>query len=182
VELDEETIAQKIRNNLPACVAGFRLLDSSLPVPVDTYFCTSYRLGCRCGYDQGAVLGYPLKAYNPEYDGPDFITPLSFKCATCAGVTQIIDTAFHGYHAEVGKIEGGVGSATMHGTGEPLAFACPDCSKAIFSVTIGFVYWDFDLFFDEPHLPSQDFFNEFLIFANCRNCGKTSAVANLGKL
>jgi hypothetical protein len=128
------------------------------------------------------ILGYPLKQYNPEYGGPDFITPLSFKCSACATITQIIDTNIHGYHAEVAKIEGGTGSATLRGNGEPSQFACPMCGENIFFVTVGFVYWDFDIMFDEPDSPGQEFFNVFLIYGQCKKCDKVSSAADLGKL
>jgi hypothetical protein len=85
-------------------------------------------------------------------------------------------------HAEIAKLEGGIGSAKMRGQGEPLAFACAECAATEVSVIVGFVYWDFDLMLDEPELSGQEFFNEFLIYGRCASCGKSSSVANLGKL
>src|SRR5258708_6406846 len=120
--LDRGQIIEHIRKNPPACVAGFRLSSTELPEPFDDNFKTVYRLACHCGCDQGAVLGYQLRDYKPTHVGPDLITPLSFKCRTCATVTQIIDTDIHGYHAEVGKLDGGIGSAKYRGSGIPVQF------------------------------------------------------------
>jgi hypothetical protein len=182
MELDEDQIAKHIRDNPPACVAGFRLSPAELPEPFDDNFQTVYGLSCKCGMDHGSILGYPLTEYNSKYDGSDFISPLSFKCGKCATVTQILDTDIHGYHAEVGKLQGGIGSAKLRGDGEPVAFVCPGCSAILFSLIVGFVYWDFDIILDEPELPAQEFFNVFLIYGVCKGCGKASSVADLGKL
>jgi hypothetical protein len=182
MELNEDEIAELIRKNPPSCIAGFKLSATELPEPFDDNFKTVYRLSCKCGNMNGAILGYSLKDYSPKYDGPDFITPLSLKCGKCGTATQIIDTDIHGYHAEIAKIEGGVGSAKLRGKGEPSKFLCPNCAGEVFSVIVGFVYWDFDLMLDEPESPGQEFFNVFLIYGVCNKCGKASPVANLGKL
>jgi hypothetical protein len=182
MERDEDQIAEQIRNNPPSCVAGFRLTPCELPEHFDDNFKTVYRLACKCRNDKGTILGYPLKDYNPDYDCPDFITPLSFQCGVCASATQILDTDIHGYHAEVGKLEGGIGSVKIRGKGKPSHFACSACASTVFQVVVGFVYWDFDLMLDEPDLPGQEFFNVFLIYGLCTKCGRASSVANLGKL
>ena len=178
---DEVRIAQHIRENPPSCVTGFRLRSGRLPERLDDFH-TAYNLSCPCGHGQGSVRGYPLIDYNQYYVGPDFITPLSFRCEACGAVTQIIDTDAHGYHAEVARLEGGSGSAKLRGDGEPVPFACPGCSAVLFTVTVCFVYWDFDIMLDEPGLPGEEFFNLFLIYVSCQNCGTVSSVVDLGKL
>ena len=51
-------------------------------------------------------------------------------------------------------------------------------------MTIGFIYWPgaFDLILDEPDLPIQEFFNEFLYYGRCVSCGEESAITDFGKL
>ena len=93
-----------------------------------------------------------------------------------------MDTDVHGYHAEVGKLEGGVGSAKLRGSGTPTAYACPACSKTVFRMVVGFVYWDFDIIEDEPALPAQEFFNVFLLYCTCSNCGRVAEPTEFGKL
>ena len=180
--MEPDEIIDQIRQISPGCISGFRLSPAELPEPIKSYFSTVYRLSCFCGSDKGAILGYPLKDYNPTYGGSDFITPLSFRCAECSTHTGIIDTQIHGYHAEVGKIEGGVGSSKIRGVGEPVPFICPGCCATVFSAVVGFVYWDFDIALDDSELPAQEFFNEFHIYGVCEGCGKASAVTQLGKL
>jgi hypothetical protein len=39
-----------------------------------------------------------------------------------------------------------------------------------------------DLFLDEPHLPFEEYFNEFLSFCQCAACGHVSEPTQFGKL
>ena len=111
----------------PSCVGGFRLTRAELPIALDRVKSASveweiciksvWRLGCNCGEERGHVLGHPLRDLNPDYDGPEFLGPLGFECSACGKVTEIIDTDLHGYHVEVARIEGGVGSVKVRGEG-----------------------------------------------------------------
>ncbi len=130
----------------------------------------------------GSLLGYELQDYAPDYRGDWLVTPIGFKCSGCSGVTEILDTALHGYHAEVAKLEGGTGSATIRGSGERKAYRCRRCRHDVFELIAGFVYWHFDIVFDEPELPAQNFFNEFMMLCICARCGDVSEPAELGKL
>jgi len=181
-ELDDDQIAEKICANPPSCVAGFNLSSTKLPVSWDDAFKTVYQIRCKCGSETGKILGYPLKDYNPSYDSNLLVTPIAFRCDQCSTATEILDTAVHGYHAEVAKLEGGIGSAKIRGSGLRSTFECPSCSDTIFQVTVGFVYWDFDIIYDEPELPGQEFFNVFLMYGHCQNCHHISSITDLGKL
>jgi hypothetical protein len=110
------------------------------------------------------------------------ITPIAFRCESCPRITEILDTKVHGYHAEVGKLEGGVGSAKIRGTGDPSFHRCRQCSGVVFDFVVGFVHWDFDIIFDAPTLPAHNFFNEFLMLCTCTLCGGVSEPVMLGKL
>jgi hypothetical protein len=180
--IDDEQIIEHIRANPPSCLKEFNLLPGELPESWDDKFKTIYQLECQCGNKTGKILGYPLRDYNPDYKGDEFITPIAFQCDQCTTVTEIIDTAVHGYHSEIAKIEGGIGATKFRGSGLRSAFACPECSEIAFQTTVGFIYWNFDLIYDEPELPAQEFFNVFLMYGHCQNCGKTSQVTDLGKL
>jgi hypothetical protein len=180
-KLDDAQIAEKIRANPPSCVAGFNLL-TELPVAWDDSFKLVFSLECKCGSHIGKVLGYPLSDYNFSYDGDEFVTPIAFHCGQCNTVTEILDTAIHGYHAELAKVEGGVGSAKIRGNGVRSEYVCPNCENKTFKVTVSFIYWDFDIMYDEPDWAGQEFFNVFLIYGHCQNCDHVSPIADLGKL
>src|SRR5581483_2200764 len=115
--------------------------------------------------------GHRLEDLNPRNKGDLLVSPLAFGCSACGRVTELLDTDVHGYHAEVGKLEGGVGSAKLRGSGTRTAYACPTCGKTVFRMIVGFVYWDFDIIEDEPELPAQEFFNVFLLYCTCAECG-----------
>jgi len=95
-----------------------------------------------------------------------------------------LDTDLHGYHAELAKLDGGIGSVKARGDGPRVPFRCPQCDKNAFSVAVAFYYWDaaLDLFLEESGLPIEDFFNEFQGFARCANCEEVAPISDLGKL
>ena len=41
---------------------------------------------------------------------------------------------------------------------------------------------DFDLALDEPELPAQDFFNEFVAYGTCEGCRQLAPMTDFGKL
>jgi hypothetical protein len=185
VESIVDQTAERLRTTPPTCVRGFRLTPAELPVAWDENCKSVWRLACTCGEERGRVLGYPLRDYNLDYDGPEcFVSPLGFECSGCGKVTEIIDTDTHGYHSEVAKIEGGVGSAKIRGEGPRQPFLCSACGAQVFVATVGFVYWDaaFDLLFNEPGWPILEFFNVFLCYGRCVGCDKVLAVTDFGKL
>jgi hypothetical protein len=47
---------------------------------------------------------------------------------------------------------------------------------------VGFVHWDFDLIEDEPELPAQNFFHEFIMLCTCCRCRHSQEPVWLGKL
>ena len=182
--MDDEDVDVEalVRRTPPACVNSFHLTPSQSPEPLEYGVTTNWQLGCACGSDSGQLLGHRLDELNPTYKGDLFVGPLAFECSACGRVTELLDTAIHGYHAEVGKLEGGVGSAKLRGAGPRTRYACPGCQKTSFRMLVGFVYWDFDIIEDEPHLPAQEFFNEFLLYCTCVDCGHVSESTGFGKL
>ena len=158
---------------------------SELPIEWDDSVRSVWRVECRCGGERGRVLGFPLGGDN---DWPDwvrcFISPIGFECAACGKLTEVIDTDIHGYHAEIAKREGGIGSAKCRGEGPRQAWPCPECKGELFALIVAFIFWDavLDLVADEPELPPQEFFTIFLPFARCVGCGHLSEPTDFGKL
>jgi hypothetical protein len=189
-------LAKRLRSTPPSCVGGIRLTRARFPIAPSRVksYCMDWehavksvwRLGCACGAERGRVLGYPLHEWIPDFDDPIFIGPLAFECSACGKVTEFLDTDVDGYHANVAKFQGGVGSVKVRGDGPRRRFPCPACRGDLFVVTVGFIYWPaaIDLFFDEPDLPIpiQEFFNEFLCYSRCVSRGEVSAITEFGKL
>ena len=175
-------IEAHIRATPPACLQSLRVSSAELPGKADKNFKATWRLACKCGGDACRVLGYPLQDLNPDYKGQFWVGPLGFDCTKCGKVSEILDTNLHGYHAEVAKLEGGTGSTQVLGTGKRSTFLCPNCDKSVFDVAVGFVFWHFDLIEDEPELPGENFFNEFLMGCTCMKCDHVSEPTGFGKL
>jgi hypothetical protein len=179
-EIDQ--IESHVSATPPGCLLAFRVLPAVSRRPPNNSFSTTWDLACRCGCENGNLLGHPLGALNPNYGGGLFVSPLAFKCASCQQMSEILDTKVHGYHAEVAKIEGGTGSVKFRGSGDRKTFTCSNCANSRFKITVGFVYWDFDMILDEPGLAAENFFNEFLMYCLCADCGHVSQPTELGKL
>ena len=180
--MDATEVEAHISVTAPTCIRAFKLSPGELSEPFDDNFKTVWHLACKCGADTGKLSGYPLRDLKSDYAGVAFVSPLAFECASCSQMMQILDTDLHGYHAEVSKIEGGIGSSKVRGTGVAQTFSCPNCTKDQFRINVGFVYWDFEIVLDEPDLPGEDFFNVFLMDCTCVNCGQVSQPTEFGKL
>lgn len=171
---------ERIRANAPKCLGEFRLSSTEDPTGrSDEDVVTSWRLACGCEHGHGRVLGYSLHDFNASYRGPfQFVRPLHFECAECGRVTLIVDE--HGYHSEVARLEGGVGSATFRGTGPTAPYCCQACEATDFAVTVSLIYSDgaFDLFLDEPELPAEDFFDIIDVRGQCQECGNSCVIAS----
>lgn len=183
-DIDIEAVEAHVRTAPPSCVRSFRLSPAQLPKPFDDNLTTVWRLACECecGGDNGRLLGHRLETLSSHYRGDLLVSPLGFECSACGRITELLDTDLHGYHAEVGKLEGGTGSAKIRGTATRTAYACPACSGDSFGMVAGFVYWHFDIIEDEPHLPAEEFFNVFLLYCTCAACGRVSEPTQFGKL
>lgn len=160
----------------PACISGF----AATPVKQEHpgFWCrTTFWLSCRCTTtdgNHGRVLGYSLGDYNLGYAKPvQFVSPLGYACRMCEKVTEVIDTARHGYHGMLSS------SAVIRGDGPRRYFQCPTCTKEEFSLIVTFVYWQgaLDEMEGEPAEKLTDYFNGFLAHGNCVGCGETSLIA-----
>jgi hypothetical protein len=182
--MNEERLVQRLRTTAPSCLKGFQATPATLPEPFDDNPCSVWQLACRCGGRRGRFLGYPLRDYNPDYDGPEcFLSPLAFECAACGAATDLLDTDRHGYHPEVARRDGDDGgSAKLRGEGPRQAFRCRGCRGQVFGVTVGFVFWNPDELAEEFDGRWEDLFSVFLCHCECARCGRTSEPTDFGKL
>lgn len=180
--MTEEELVKMLRTTSPSCLKGFNNAPAELPEPFDDNPTSVWRISCTCGGKKGRFLGYSLKDYNSKYDGPElFISPLTFECGACKKTTELLDTDRHGYHADVARRDGGLGSAKLRGKGAQQPFVCPGCRGDMFEVTVAFVFWSPDelVEFEDNW---ADLFNVFLCYCNCVVCGQTSMPTDFGKL
>jgi hypothetical protein len=168
----------RLRNTPPRCLSGFKVEPAQLKgVVFDGHgsdLNKVYKLACTCGHDRFRVLGHHTK--NDRGDAI-FVGPLALQCARCAKVTELIDTARHGYNAELGYA-----GTTLRGQGARTPYACDRCgvrpmtSYARFEHSaLGDVLADSFL---EDHPDSQDFFSWFSFVGTCDRCGRTLNVAD----
>lgn len=182
--MDEAQLVNRLQTTAPSCLKGFKATPSKLAEPFDNNPCSVWLVACSCGGMHGRLLGYPLKDYDSEYDGPEcFLSPLAFECAACKVVTEMLDTDRHGYHAELARREGDeAGSAKLRGEGPRKMFKCPACSGELFGVTVGFVFWYPDELAEEFDGEWEELYNVFLCHCKCAGCGQTSQPTDFGKL
>ncbi len=174
---------KRILSTVPECLSQFKVRritnpsDHSDDEPGELI--TSFEIACQCNERRGRLLGYSLREFNTKFKGKlQFVRPIHFGCSGCYQSSLMIDE--HGYHSEVAKLEGGIGSATFRGSGETQPFHCHECGREQFTVVVTFIYSDgaFDLFLDEPELPAANFFDVFEARGKCSECSKTSLIAS----
>src|SRR5262245_7005437 len=124
-----EKMVRQVNKTPPSCLSGFRVFPAHAE-PWNDW--TGWSLTCSCGATKGKLLGYPLKDFNPEYDGPPtFVSPLAFLCSSCGRTTEIIDTKQHGYNSEIDKAAGQKSwDSNYRGTGPRQSAACLECGAA----------------------------------------------------
>ncbi len=172
----------RIARTAPACLKPVRKGPVQAIIEKGDPYTVAWRVGCACGATSGAVLGYPLGDFNTGYKGPMlFVTPLGYDCAACGKVTDFLDTDQHGYNSEIGKLEGGGGSAAYRGEGKRTRFVCPTCRKDRVEVTMQFAYWDgaLEVLEEDPSLPAADFFNMAVCLAKCVGCGTVTPASEM---
>ncbi len=176
------SLLEKIKDTTPTCLRGF----SPNPASKAKLFNETYRverqLECECGGLTGRLLGYPLPGEGASTAESVWIGPLGFECAACERITEILDTDVHGYHAEVAKLEGGLGGAKLSGSGERAPYACPQCAAEAFSMRVALTYWNLDELGDEFDERWEDLFNEFDLTARCAQCSGIVRPTAFGKL
>jgi hypothetical protein len=156
----------------PSCIAGFR---AKAVHGAKWRNGVEWSLRCACGSGSGAVLAYPLSSLDATFRGEEFwVSPMRLRCEQCSKVTEIIDTARHGYDAQLAAISGRKHGGGYRGSGDPTAVHCPRCGAVNCSVRARFSHPHLDLFEDEPQLRprAQEFFDVFTLRAKCCGCGE----------
>lgn len=170
------SLKKHLQKHVPRCLAGFAVSKARFPIDERSDYFAAYSLAqAGTKVNKAQVLGYSLADYNPACQGePDFISPLSIRWPDGQQVLAF-DSAVHGYHGELGS------SAKLHGEGEPQVFACPNCKRHDFDVTVQFDYLDavVDLFEEEPKLPAQDYFCNVLFAGKCLHCGSPTIILDM---
>jgi hypothetical protein len=134
---------------------------------------TIFRLRCRCGSDRGFVDGYSW--YKPEFRVTVFLSPLTFQCAACGRVAELLDTDRHGYNPVVCG-----DSATVRAEGVRAQYRCERCGPVPFEVFARFEYLG-DLFtedYDDCRGKEQDCFSWFTAVGKCTGCSRLMTVAD----
>jgi hypothetical protein len=183
------------RTHPPRCIAGFRAqpvempnvtfdghasppqLDTEAPgVRIEGCEHTNpvFWLFCSCGCNSHFVLGHYWR--NPDYRNElVFLSPLALRCSACGKITELFDTAIHGYDAESGGI-----SACCRGEGERTEFACETCGPQQLQVFARFEYPDDLLGPDSEQYRGreQDLFSWFSLLGKCLRCGRLVEVTD----
>jgi hypothetical protein len=159
---------ERLRNTPPRCLDGFKVEPATLAdVAFDGHgaaFNKVYMLACNCGRDRFRVLGHQLD--NGRGDAI-FVSPLALECAACGKVTELIDTARHGYDAELGH-----GGQTIRGQGPRTHYACDQCGVRPMTAYARFEHSGEELAdsFIEEFPNTQDYFGWFSLAGTCDGC------------
>jgi hypothetical protein len=178
---DRDAIARKMCATVPRCIGEFAAERAERPEPRAGTNISAWNLYCSCGSGDGAVLGYPLRRYNLQYQGDAFVGPIGFECAKCKRILEALDSNRHGYHAEACA-----SPSHICGAGPRDKFTCHNCGSAVFALTVSFFYWEasIDLVEDEPQVfaeRAQDLFFEFVAHGRCANCNRLLRLTDFGK-
>ncbi len=182
MEPDPDKVVERMLNTPSRCISGVAAVRADSPELWDYCDLVTWQLSCTCGAEAGEFLGFPLSNFIEDYNGDEFVGPLSLRCHKCGSTNQIFDSREHGYHPEAG-----CGSSKVFGEGAPVAFCCKKCQATSFTVSATFFYWGaaVDLVLDEPEEFSekaQDLFNEFVAYGRCAKCGELNRFTDFGKL
>jgi hypothetical protein len=180
-EFDYDAVKQRMLTQRPRCLLGFVVDRTDRPEPWEDEDVVTWRLCCPCGCAGGALLGHPVSRFNPDYQGAEFLGPLSFQCFNCGRVIGILDTRQHGYHGELGS------NTHYCGEGQASSFVCPNCSKTRFVVLVSLFFWPaaMDLVEDEPGkyaAYAENLFNQAIIHGRCVGCEQLAVMAAYDKL
>jgi hypothetical protein len=110
-----------------------------------------------------------------SYSETLFVSPLAFRCGSCGNVTELFDTAIHGYDAEIGGIQ-----TNYRGVGKRAEFACDKCGPRQLHVFVRFEYPDdlFSPYCQEFRGREHEMFSWFSVIGNCEGCGRLLQVTD----
>jgi hypothetical protein len=159
--------------HIPRCIAGAVAAPADI---IEDRKCDSvaFQLSL-AGEEEAQILGHALRKYNPDYDGDEFISPLSLIWNRNSTPVLVFDSDIQGYHGEMQD------SAKLRGEGESQTFECPKCRGKVFSIRVQFDYWDacHDLWEDEPELNVENYFCNIMFAGKCRACGNLTRILDM---
>jgi hypothetical protein len=126
----------------------------------------TFALQCQCSSNRHFVHCY--RWVNPDYNNAVVtLSPLVLECTACAKISELLDTAVHGYDSELGH-----GSATARAQGKRVVFECQDCGRQPLEAFVRFEYPDdlFDSNFPEFAGRQQELFTWFSLVGRCARC------------
>ncbi len=180
--MDNKSILALIRSTPPRCLRRFRAV--LVPAAKSRDLVTAWKLVCRCGSAEGAVLGHPLGDLKPGFEEvPLFVSPLSFRCARCGAVTKLLDTDADGTGAELARLNGSaIGCAAYRGRGRKKPYPCRRCGVSRGEVVVTLWYnedYIYDLEDDGIEFPFENLFSGVHAHSRCSECGMVSQVTDI---
>jgi hypothetical protein len=190
--------ASYFRSHPPRCIAGFIARPAELPgVEFDQHISMTpftpgvpmglttlddpeligsvFALSCRCGGDRHYVHCY--RWVRADFNNAvETLSPVILECAACRTMTELLDTAAHGFDPELH----GLGVA-LRAQGDTVVFECPTCGRQPLESFVRFEYQDNLLDGDFPEFGGreQDLFGWFTLVARCPQCSQVLLVADL---
>lgn len=175
-----DALAARLSQTPPSCLQNLAVVRADGEREIVGGLQTRWELGCRCNGRGFHFLGHPLAS-----DPAIYLGPLALECIACGQTTELLDTDIHGFHAEVARVEGGVGSAKLRGEGPRSTYACPGCDATGCEVSTAFDYWGLDELAEmteEGGYAVDNLFNVFWCDCRCTGCGQTFQPTDFGKL
>ena len=170
--MERREVRARIRATPPRCIRGFRATMFEPYEYLDGGIKPHWWLTCACGGTVGAILGRTLEDSLGDRAMNRFVGPLSFECATCRKITEIIDPARHGCRAELARLNGTPEAVEMFPRPRD-RYVCRQCGQSRSqNIAAAFGSWDaaYELAEKAPRTPLGDFFRTFTLRAGCENC------------
>lgn len=171
----------RIKSVRPDCLTPFNVgFDRKPGIEQNGHIYSAWNIACACGSAKGKLLGY--KTAHDEYLG----APLAFECAACGKGEELLDLSKHGYGSKGRKVCSRAGDPSQK---DRTAFACPSCTKQVFTVSCVFIIPDaaFDLVEDDLLEQTglgyaeniQNLFDQFSAECTCAACSTKAFAAGM---
>jgi hypothetical protein len=177
-------ILRLIRSTPPRCLRRFDAERVPVPAKWTHDLVTAWKLVCRCGSSEGAILGHPLGQLKPGFEeSPLFVSPFTFQCSECGTATEFLDTDADGTGAELAKLDGSeIGCAAYRGKGPGQPFPCPKCGTSRGEAVVA-LYFNEDYMYaleeEGIEFPWENLFSGVHIYSRCSVCDEQSIVMDI---
>lgn len=166
---------ERIRRTPPRCLDGFVVHPAPpLDFALDGHgeeLNKVFRLSCKCSGRLHKVLGHLGKTM---YGDSIFVSPLALECVACGAVTEVFDSAVHGYDPEVCGHD-----TSLRGSGARQHFACDRCGIAPARIHARFEHSSevLDDSTGEFTGNEHNLFTWFTLVDECTGCGRLLTIA-----